>query len=496
MIKRFFCVIALVTMLGICLASAAAIAAEQQAASPILPIRELYAPAHFGNSYEAMGENEMRKVLSEAVWWGFNGYNDWFDPQDCNDPFPAPGSSSASRRCIGVDLPNARWQRKKANFCSAQALGMRCSLTITPNHVYLDQCRPELAAIEYDRMYGQTICPSKPEARSIILRNSERLLADLARSGVRLKGVAFAPYDCGGCACENCKPWIVTFGKLAREIHAIALRYHPDVEMNLIGWWWTEEEHRQFADWADREAPGLAKNLFLHILYDSTKPADVRLPKGCRRGAFVHIGYADQNNPEDNYGFTGPVIAPARIPKTLRSLATNGDVGFMAYSEGVFEDVNKALVAGLASGKFRTADEVLNAYARRYFGADAKTAPKWAAWLKQWGLPFAVDTTKAGAELALLREQSGPAAWQRKQWELKLELFRLHGAIMADGEQWTSQRLALVDQFWATQEHIHRDIWGLGLMTYALNRSRTGLPWYPSWAQHVAAPVGPRGKEQ
>ena len=37
----------------------------------------------------------------------------------------------------------------------------------------------------------------------------------------------------------------------------------------------------------------------------------------------------------------------------------------MAYSEGVFDDVNRAILAGLSSGKFRSSDEVLRAYAGR-----------------------------------------------------------------------------------------------------------------------------------
>lgn len=51
---------------------------------------ELYAPGHFGNSYEVLGDNEIRSVLSEAKFWGFGRYGDWFDTDDCKDPF-APG---------------------------------------------------------------------------------------------------------------------------------------------------------------------------------------------------------------------------------------------------------------------------------------------------------------------------------------------------------------------------------------------------------------------
>ena len=45
----------------------------------VLPRRDLYAPGHFGNSYEVAGRFEMRDILAEAKSWGFNHHTDWFD---------------------------------------------------------------------------------------------------------------------------------------------------------------------------------------------------------------------------------------------------------------------------------------------------------------------------------------------------------------------------------------------------------------------------------
>ena len=67
---------------------------------------ELYAPGHFGNSYEVLGPNEMREVLAEAKFWGFNRYADWFDTDDCKDPFVS-GHTYA--------LGDAQWDAKKTN---------------------------------------------------------------------------------------------------------------------------------------------------------------------------------------------------------------------------------------------------------------------------------------------------------------------------------------------------------------------------------------------
>ncbi|MCR4413448.1 MAG: hypothetical protein NUV77_13590 [Thermoguttaceae bacterium] len=462
--------------------------ANSPAGTPPFAIRELYAPGHFGNSYEVLGEHEMRAVLAEAVYWGFNRYGDWFDMEDCSDPF-------AEKQL--VLLSHALWERKKAHFRSAQALGLACDLIITPNHVYVDQCAPSLLAKKGGRVFGQLICPSKPEARAVILRNYENLFADLARAGVRLAALCPCPYDFGGCNCDACKPWILTYARLVREIHALAERSHPGIEMRMIGWWWTEEEHRQLAEWVDRESPGWIQSLFLHIPYGKTGVANVPLPKGCRRQAFVHIGYADLASPRDIYGHLGPVIAAERLPRTLADLAGANVTGLMAYSEGVFDDVNKALLAGLGSGKFRAADEVLSTYAQRYFGADVQTARAWAAWLKTWGRPFDVAPADSARQLADLLKKTGPPQdhWRRRQWELKLELFRLHAAI-AQGKEWTPNRLQLADQFWAVQEQIHRGLWGLAPQRHIFDRRFTPVPWYAAWAKAMSQRAGQLGKEQ
>ena len=454
-------------------------AAKAEEPEPVFPVRTLYAPGHFGNSYEVMGEREMRDCLAEAKFWGFNRYCDWLDTIDCADPFADPH----------YNLAGALWDRKKANFRSGQALGYACDLVITPNHVYLDQCRPDLVAEKGGRIFGQLICPSKPEARQIILKNYENLFADLAKAGVRLSALCPGPYDYGGCACEACRPWILTFAKLCREIQGIAEKYHPGIEMHFIGWWWKAEEHKLFAEWADREAPGWVKSIALHIPYGKLDVADVALPEGCERHAFVHIGYAEQAEPRDIYGHLGPLMAATRIQKTVAALEAHGCTGFMAYSEGHCDDVNKAVLAGIASGQYPDPDAVLRAYAERYFGAAGDQAQEWAEWLKAWGWPFQVDAAAALDTYDRLCQTASGETWRRRQWRLKGELLRDHAAIM-QYKEWTPERLAAAESFWATKERLQRQVWGLGPVRHVFGRRFISLPWFKSWAQHMSEQVG------
>lgn len=452
----------------------------------VFEVRELYAPGHFGNSYEVLGDYEMRALLREAAHWGFNRYGDWFDMDDCKDPF-------ATGHTYG--LGDALWDQKKLHYGAALREGLYCDLIITPNHVYLDQCLPDLLATKDRRVFGQLICPSKAEARRMILENYDHLFADLARAGLRLDGINTGPYDFGGCRCEQCEPWILTFAVLSRDIHDIARRHFPDVKMDMIGWWWSAEEHRLFAEWVDRECPGWLEHMYLHLPYGATRVADVPLPKGCRRGAFVHISYAEQASPRDMYGHLGPVIAAERIEQTVRDLREQQVTAVMAYSEGVFEDVNKALLAGLTSGQFETADDVLVAYCRRYFEVDEATARQWAAWLRAWGKPFDVDVAQSRRSLERLLAKTPARNWRVTQWELKQRLFELHRAIGA-GSEWTEDRLQRVEQFWQVQEQLHRGLWGLAPQRHIFGRKYTPLPWYRSWAEHQARVSAAIGREQ
>ncbi|HOX57065.1 MAG TPA: hypothetical protein P5205_00225 [Candidatus Paceibacterota bacterium] len=357
------------------------------------PFCELYAVGHFGNWYEVAGVNEMRQVLSEAKHWGFNRYADWFDAIDCVDPFAGDPQYS---------LGHALWDLKRVHFRTAQSLGLATDLVVTPNHVYRDQLKPEWLARRGPRIQGQLICPHQPGAREAILNNYTNLFADLAKAGVNLTAINSAPYDYGGCACDQCKPWILTFAQLTLDIHQIARSHHPKVELHFIGWWWTAEEHKLFAQWMDEHAPGLAASMALHIPYDQTGVADVPLPMGCRKHAFVHIGYPDRSAPRDIYAKTGPVAAPRRLADTVRKLSSQSVTGVMAYSEGIYDDVNKALLGALFTAKQNTPRDVLLAYAGRYFAADDPLARQWADWLAAWGAPYSVDAATARKTLTAL----------------------------------------------------------------------------------------------
>lgn len=438
----------------------------------VFPIRELYAPAHFGNSYEAMWPLEMKAYLAEMKWWGFNRYSDWITTTDIRNPYVSDAT---------WDLAREQLERKKKAYLAAQELGLELNLIITLNHVYLDQLRPEIEAKKTSKIFGQLICPSQPAGRKLILANFEAWFRDFADSGIRLSTFTAFAYDYGGCDCAQCRPWILTFAKLTKEVHDLAKKFHPGIEPWFCSWWWTPEEHALVNDWAKAEAPDWLKGFSLHMEYEHTRFKDVAVPEGCRKIAFFHNSYADTRRSFDIYAKWGPTIAPKRIPQSLTDLAAQGADGFQAYSEGIFDDCNKALLAGLASGKFADTQSVLTEYASRYFNTKPAETKRWANWLAAWGVRTDVNLAKASEEFTKLSGNASPG-WRVEHWRSKLKLEAIDRAIgKPKDNEWTAEKLKLADDFWAEQEHLSRDVYKLGPVRHVFARKFCAPDWYDSW---------------
>lgn len=434
-----------------------------------LPVRELYCPSHFGNEYESAMDRETRVVLAEARFWGYNRYSDWFDTIDLYDLY--------ARGRKHFNLPEAVWERKFANFAAAADLGFDLGLVVTPNHVFSDQVTPATSALAEGRYFGQLVCPHKAGVPELVCRNYRNLFAEFAQRGLRLGTISAGAYDYGGCGCALCRPWIVTFGRLFLGILAEAEAVFGPVNADLWGWWWTDDDHQAFADWADREAPGRFKALANHILYGETRYQIRRLPRGCSERAFTHIGYGEKGG-IDVYGHYGPTVAPQRLQATCAFLVERGASGFLAYSEGTFDEANKAIMGGLASGQYASAMAVLEAYAERYLGGDA---PGWAEWLAAMGDVDSVEPVRARHDFDRLVRDARPSE-RLRMWEGKLLLCEADARVR-QRSAWDAERLAAAEAFWAAKEQLWRGLWRRGLCRHIFQ-----FDWKtPAWQAEFVA---------
>ena len=73
-----------------------------------------------------------------------------------------------------------------------------------------------------------------------------------------------------------------------------------------------------------------------------------------------------------------------------------------------------------------------------------------------------------------------------------MELETLDRAIgLPKQTEWTSEKLVLAEQWFATQERLYREVYRLGPVRHVLNPRIMPPSWYESWSKAtVSAPAG------
>ncbi|MDD5707781.1 MAG: hypothetical protein PHR35_17815, partial [Kiritimatiellae bacterium] len=335
-----------------------------------MKLRTLYAPAHFGNFYELSNYHEMRALFREWKAWGINGYSTWFNPHNAVDPFGKDPLYRWAR-----EQPLKAWQRKRTLLLAAQDEGLELGLCVTPNAVYIDQLTPAGAAtVREGHTTGPDLCLSHPASRQVIVTNFVNLLRFLKEGGVRLSHLDVAFRDWGGCDCAACAPWVQTVLTLwEKDLMPEALRLFPEIKVLFATWWVDDAEMKYFHDLLDRK-PSWLDGLNISCGYTTKLPAlDVRPPY--RKTVFLHIAFSSDSfapgTEDDCYGVRGAEVAPVRLQTIFRTMADLGYDGCLAYSEGIYDDLNKCLVARLAQDPRQEVRPLVAEYCRRYFGTDA-----------------------------------------------------------------------------------------------------------------------------
>jgi len=329
---------------------------------PAMSLRSIYGPAHFGNFYELAAPRELGALLREWQRQGINGYTTWFDPYDVTDPFSTDPLYYWPRHRAQL-----LWRRKRECLKAAQELGLQIGVCFTTNSDYLDQLRPDWAAQPHAKghMFGPNLCPAHPEARALLRQNITRLMEFLKEGGVRVDYIPAAFYDWGGCDCEKCRPWVSTALRLWEEDLAPAARAaQPSAKIQFCTWFMQGDENDSFRALLERR-PDWLDGVLISPGYKTEWP-DISLPRPYRKLLFLHISYAYDYS--DRYGRTGGIPAPARLATIFRHCARLGDIeGFQAYSEGIYDDINKFLIGRLGRHPELDARELVAEYCRVYF---------------------------------------------------------------------------------------------------------------------------------
>lgn len=326
--------------------------------TPMGTLRGMYFATHFHNWYHQAGEKEIDRYVEDLALWGANAIMVAFPMMNLrgwDDPDTKPALAMIrqyARACRSLDIQFA------TGITNAMFSGAPDAIRATP-----------LEDPTHRRgNHGFPVCPSNPDGHAYLMENTRRLFEELKDTGLDI--LVFWPYDEGGCACDQCAPWGSNgYLKLSREQAALGRTYFPKLKTVLSTWVFDTPPEGEWQGLADNLAKG--NDWLDYILADSHEdfpryPLDHGVPGGLPLINFPEISMWG-NWP---WGGVGAHPLPARYQRLwdqVRGVVTGG----FPYSEGIYEDMNKAMILQFYWDRDRTARDTLAEYAAYEFGAGA-----------------------------------------------------------------------------------------------------------------------------
>jgi len=313
---------------------------------PEKPVRGIYFATHFHNFYHDAPIEQVQRYVEDVGLWGLNTLIVWHDMHHFQ----------------GFDSPEAvEFRRRLKAICgSARRVGLDVGFACVANEGYANSPAAIRADVKGMRgaAFPSDICTAKPEGRRYVLENFARLFhwaADLEP-----KWVMLWPYDSGGCGCGLCQPWgHGGYLRAAEPLAGLARQQFPGAKVILSTWFFSGEEWAGLAkafaarpDWVDYL---MAEPAFLPGTPNS--PPAHPSPAGLALVGFPEISMVGW----PAWGGFGANPLPARYERAWKEVKARWQGG-IPYSEGIFEDINKALFASFYWRADTSADEALREY--------------------------------------------------------------------------------------------------------------------------------------
>jgi hypothetical protein len=397
---------------------------------PSSPVRGLYCAVHMGNFYEEAPIEEVKLYLEDLSLWGLNTI-----------VFHFPTWQFAS-----LDDPAAREsiERIRLLMKAARKTGLRVGLVQVINQGF--QSAPkELRAAPYPDDWrrrgslGVNLCPSLPAGLALLLDAWRELF--LRFSDIGLDVLISWPYDEGGCGCPNCRPWGARgYPILAEKVFAIARESFPACRRVLSTWMYDSPPG---GEWT-----GLARFLMKRrgwvddILADAHQdfpryPLEMGAPGKLPLLNFPEISMCGRSP----WGGGGAIPLPARFQNLWNQVKGRITGGF-PYSEGIFEDINKAICSQFYWDANRTAADTVREYVRFEFSPRVEE-DTWKAVgiLEQNHEPGKIGSASILGYERLKRAESRLTPQARSSWRWRIlylrslidsELFRSKGRMVGE----------------------------------------------------------------
>lgn len=321
---------------------------------PRCAVRGMYFATHFFNVYHVAPVEVIQRYVEDLALWGCNALWVWFD----------------MHHYTGIGDPQAREMiaRLRILLQTANATGMQGGLTSGSNEAYSSS--PEALRSTCYGAYGVELCPSKPGAMELMLRWREEVFE--AFSDIEMGSIATGPYDQGGCECDQCAPWGVNgYLRMAKEISRLARRHFPNAKM-IVGTWCFDMFPKPIGEWDGlykvfKERPAWIDYLAVDAPEEFPgHPLKYGLPGNLPMLTFPEISMYKMYP----WGGFGANPLPSRLQKrwdqTKRLVA-----GGFPYSEGIYEDINKAITLQLYWDANKKTADIVREYAAYEFAPDA-----------------------------------------------------------------------------------------------------------------------------
>lgn len=327
--------------------------------APDKPFRGIYFATHFGNWYDNAAEEEIDLYLENLVIWGCNTIKVWFDRHQFRNIM----ETAAQKK-----LKNLKYILRK---CAR--LGMKNFLTSLANEAYAGSpadLRADWVGLKNGyktatiaEHYHVELCPSKPGSVDLLIHWHEELLD--AFSDVPIHYFEIFCYDQGGCTCPECAPYGANgYWKLIPAISELIRKKVPECKIVLSTW--------RFDCFTDGEWEYLRRNTEkLHQYADmlSVDNYDLKNLKTVQDN-IPAMGFTDISmGGELPWGGFGVNPAPTFLDTFRKEERLCGN---SAYSEGIYEDMNKIILLGIEWDTNCSAFEMLRKYAAFYFGEQSQ----------------------------------------------------------------------------------------------------------------------------
>ena len=319
-------------------------------------LRGMYFASHFHNWYHEAPEAEVIRYMEDLALWGVNAIMVIFpmiNLQDWDDPEAEPAMAKLRQYVV-----------------SARELGLQF-VTGLNNCMFIGAPEDIRAARLPDPTKrrgnsGHPICPSNPKGHAYLMENTEILYRKLADVGLDL--VCMWPYDEGGCSCDQCAPWGSNgYVKISRDLTLLGRKYFPNLKTIVSTWMFDTPPEGEWQGLTDVLAK--QNDWANYILADSHEdfpryPLDVTVPGNLPLINFPEISMWG-NWP---WGGVGAHPLPARFQRLWDQVKQSVSGGF-PYSEGIYEDMSKAIVLQFYWNRDQTAWATLEEYIAYEFGS-------------------------------------------------------------------------------------------------------------------------------